>query len=71
MSNKEELKPCPFCGGEPKIERSRGNEYVGYAETVSVSCCVYMCCDDKMNSSGNPIEDDAYNRVVERWNKRA
>ena len=71
MINKEKLKPCPFCGGEAEIKRSRGNEYVGYAETVSVSCCVYMCCADKMGSSGYPIENDAYNRVIERWNKRA
>ncbi len=48
-----ELKPCPFCGSAPKIERMGREEYI----SCSRECCAAesLCC---------PSEDE-WNRRVE------
>ena len=67
----EELKPCPFCGKEPKVKRERGNEYTGYAESVTISCCAGMTCsDDRDKNGGYPVDGTAMKKVVKAWNTR-
>ena len=40
MSRYDELKPCPFCGGEGCIQR---HEFVGYTDTFGVVCLDCGC----------------------------
>lgn len=60
MSGRE-LKPCPFCGGEPiayNYDPYRGE--LGGAEHVAVLC---TCCGARII---RPTHEDA----VARWNRR-
>lgn len=52
----EELKPCPFCGGKPKLEKFRwtGIEY-------SIICTECGC---------RTFESNNYNAVIKAWNTR-
>ena len=46
----EELKPCPFCGGEAKAIRNFGRFGIGCTECGanfrSALICSETCCDD-------------------------
>lgn len=68
----EELKPCPFCGGEAKIKAANKN----YGFTIWCQCecgartvgyCPYT---DNEDSSLESIES-CKNSAVEVWNRRA
>lgn len=53
-----ELKPCPFCGGEAKLEH---NYMTDYGDSYWVSCC---SCNVSTDS------DWAQESVIATWNKR-
>ena len=57
--NENELKPCPFCGGEPKTCRSEGGAYV--------ECKI---CGNR--SVEVPLSEDyaAKMEAIEAWNRR-
>jgi Lar family restriction alleviation protein len=55
MNDKPELKPCPFCGGEPTLD----DDTMGH----SVVCC-YHC----YAQAGFGPGDDA---AIAKWNTRA
>ena len=57
MSDSEELKPCPFCGGEAKV---LGTKYEGGDYYI-----VCEKCRVRVGSYSNPVE------AIEAWNKRA
>jgi ssDNA-binding Zn-finger/Zn-ribbon topoisomerase 1 len=58
----EELKPCPFCGGESRMTRPRnGGEY--FVQCVGIGCC-YGKHD--VQREGYTYEADA----VAFWNRR-
>lgn len=55
----EELKPCPFCGG---------NAIVAEVDSEEIGCKLNMvCCEDCGIST--PGSEDA-SAVIEIWNKR-
>ena len=67
----EELKPCTFCGKEPKVKRERGNEWTGYAESVTIGCCASMTYDDDQNPKGGyALSGTAMKKAVKAWNTR-
>ena len=54
----EELKPCPFCGGEAKVEISLGRYSV-----ICTNCDATILPSTTLN---NPTKDD----VIANWNRR-
>lgn len=59
MSDEQELKPCPFCGGGDLIRE--GNCDGDYAQTVCDTCC---SCGPFIDRVGG------YWKVIESWNTR-
>lgn len=55
----EKLKPCPFCGGEAKMEKNNS--------TVTIKC---KSCTSSVWSMVDP-EWCAVDRAREYWNRRA
>lgn len=65
----KELKPCPFCGGEARINTYLGNKRI-----------VYIECDGCKVIMGNPrpmysaLKGKLYfeyeNELIEAWNRR-
>lgn len=61
-----ELKPCPFCGGKPRVQEHR---YVGYASTFGV-VCLDCCCETRPFFDTEEEAIKAWNRRVENEVKR-
>ena len=55
----DNLKPCPFCGGEVELVKQKGDEF----EFVLVSC---KNCDAVIAIGGSDNEQ----KVTEAWNNR-
>lgn len=68
-----ELKPCPFCGGQPELENREMFErldYNGNGACITVEC--HKCSLDFYEHTHD--EHDYYIRafmIVEKWNRRA
>ena len=68
-----ELKPCPFCGGQPVLEDRETFErldHAGNGACITVEC--HKCNLDFYEHTHD--EHDYYVRaflVVEKWNRRA
>lgn len=66
-----ELKPCPFCGGEAKIHKSTEcwghGEYVGYAV---VKCCKCFATGMKIYDREMPNNETMERLAREAWNRR-
>ena len=60
MSRDDELKPCPFCGGEGCIQR---HEFVGYTDTFGV-VCLDCGCETRQFFTHKKT-------AVRAWNRRA
>jgi len=60
MSKYDELKPCPFCGGEGCIQR---HEFVGYTDTFGIVC---LDCGCETRQFYDTKKD-----VIKLWNRRA
>ena len=58
--NDLKLKSCPFCGGEPCIQR---HEFIGYADTFGV-VCLDCCCETRQFF-------ETKEEAIEAWNRRA
>lgn len=58
--NEPKLKPCPFCGGEPRIELIFGGSYA-----VKCRCGAYM-------DAGSYLDDNETQKAksARAWNKR-
>lgn len=56
----EELKPCPFCGGEACIQR---HEFIGYTDTFGV-VCLDCCAETRQFFTHKKV-------AVRAWNRRA
>jgi Lar family restriction alleviation protein len=56
----DELKPCPFCGGEPKVVLDESNDryYVECTKCMAGSKAVYN------------VKDDGRPHVIAAWNER-
>lgn len=60
----EELKPCPFCGGEARM-------HVAFASGGDHSVGVYVECLECRSWSGTKWGDGAQEKAAEAWNRRA
>lgn len=54
----EELKPCPFCGGEACIQR---HEFIGYTDTFGV-VCLDCCAETRQFFTHKKVAVRAWNR---------
>ena len=61
-SRMEELKPCPFCGGEADIHITDDGYYVVGCSTLGCYCNAY-----ESDIPEFPIEEYA----IQAWNRRA
>ena len=59
-----ELKPCPFCGGEALVEEFPARK--GFE--ASISCCN---CPTSMVSITYDTQEEATKSIAEAWNRRA
>lgn len=70
----EELKPCPFCGGEAKI-KAASKEYIGFTIWCECKNCYAQaggyCPDMKKEDTAIENIDSCRNKAVEAWNRRA
>lgn len=72
----EELKPCPFCGGEAIIrihkERSSMFEYLGYGENAACVACTKCGCNTGYYLP-HYDQDENYHikQATKAWNRRA
>ena len=75
-----ELKPCPFCGGEAVLFRSK-KVYNGSDEAVSsekehwaIGCETFDCilyADAEQSCSRLFFRPEAKQVAIDRWNRRA
>ena len=56
-----EIKPCPFCGKKPKLDRISDN----YADALYQIGCRYSLCNAKPN-----VIKIGKERAIEAWNRR-
>lgn len=67
--DKPKLKPCPFCGGEPKtMVKSNANTII----TVSIRCkkCHAEIHDSVIDLCDLDTMQRAINNVIGAWNRR-
>jgi len=67
MNDKDELKPCPFCGGKP--EEYQENHGMGYGkyEIVGIRCSI---CRVKVGNEVTRNKEGALEQSKEFWNTR-
>ncbi len=59
----EKLKPCPFCGGNAKLNSENNSSLGAWEQTIyTISCKKCPCW------IGNQIKDKE--EAIEAWNKR-
>ena len=56
----EELKPCPFCGGELKVSEDKGRDYDTPRYYIT-------CIDCGVTSTSSMFKDE----LINKWNQRA
>jgi Lar family restriction alleviation protein len=69
----DELKPCPFCGGKPKIHKKELDERFAYANEVTVQCSSCGCSRSAVGDTSKPGYADnssTEKRAIEKWNRR-
>lgn len=66
----KEMKPCPFCGGEPHLERNHRNFVKGEPTRVALVRCTQ--CEAKSGKFDLRIYDPttANTLAIEAWNRR-
>ena len=72
-----ELKPCPFCGSEAKMEeyskRYENGEFMASYRVSCEKCRIYFDFESRfMLKNGQPeFLQNGYEKVIEVWNRRA
>ena len=65
------LKPCPFCGGEPEVKRV-GNAHMKkvavHIYCTTFGCTVEMRCAELTRHGGNHEQCEKW--AIEKWNTR-
>lgn len=69
----ENLKPCPFCGGEGKVKAAK-KDYIGFTIWCECKkCCAKTngyCPDLKIEDLAIENIDSCKNAAIKAWNKR-
>jgi len=74
MSNANDLKPCPFCGGEAEYEESENNgvdELITYCTDCKANFNIKWHWDNRLftdDVEGSKAKDKA--RLISLWNTR-
>lgn len=61
----EELRPCPFCGGEADVH------YFAHDDSECTVMCANPNCRASVSSRSCGSMTTAYNRARKLWNRRA
>lgn len=64
----EELKPCPFCGGQPQIT-VRGNDYTK-KRLVEIECTNKLCRTKQVTGAIHNSLEWCNEVAIKKWNKR-
>jgi Lar family restriction alleviation protein len=62
----EELKPCPFCGGDPDEPEVEQIEYESYVAQIDCTNCDISV----ITQYGESSEEDAIASLIASWNRR-
>ena len=62
-----ELKPCPFCGGEVRIEDMGNYWLISRAYRSSCVCRIFMESDQFSDSDSRKTTKD---NLIKKWNRR-
>ena len=62
----EQLRPCPFCGGE-QIRTNPPATYSGYMELICMDCVAIVRFSNKRSDY---LSMDAINDAIKAWNRR-
>lgn len=64
------LKPCPFCGGIPKIDESYRQWDGTYYLSTSIVCEVCGASSKEVWDIKTKDRNERINEVIEKWNRR-
>ena len=64
------LKPCPFCGGIPKIEEKYKQWDGVYYSVNSIVCEVCGASSKEVCDINNKDRSERVYEVIEKWNRR-
>lgn len=76
MDKKEEMKPCPFCGGDARETQSYfpSEVYVGcqndYCRVYPLVAVEAQCSLNEDGKTYTPDFDAAFEKAIEIWNTR-
>lgn len=68
----EELKPCPFCGGEAKVKAAK-KDYIGFTIWCACKCGARtegFCPDTNKEDDTMENIEECKKRAIEAWNRR-
>ena len=80
MTNNQELKPCPFCGGEAVFatrSNNSGHHHVGFSFEINCKDCgiklpKWYNVEFFLTESGEiDLLNDERKKAIEAWNRRA
>ena len=66
-----DLKPCPFCGKQPKVLRDIGYETCGFGAWCTIQCKPFLRKPHLKIEEGKSTWERALKYGIERWNRRA
>lgn len=76
----DELKPCPFCGGEGRVVVAHPafmlkKLHWRYVTVVCTKCGCNVVLTDRSNRTGSPLMNAAHEKeaekiAIEAWNRR-
>ena len=63
----EGLRPCPFCGGDAKLDHYAGDRYAGEVTLSFIRCKKCGAITYKYRMSTDYSSDE---KAIEAWNRR-
>ena len=66
----EELKPCPFCGGQAKMQFGYPRQQKDKLKQVFIKCCVCKAKTATMYQQPYQAWEECIQYAIFAWNKR-